>query len=276
MFTPSKATVDDGFDDGIKSSEDLLTAATTTTLTLGKKVMGNRRGNKSFQSVSPLSVLFARENPVLVFTSEVHCRTKGRGVVDDIVKQDGGVLATEYFSKLLVQVYVSRGRMLRMKWCSKCGSKGATEAARYCHECGGELIDEDDHLIRETSDGFLSHADWVCIAECINGERDPPPEQYFTRIHEKVRHSLTDFALLYHWEGFDPSSVFKPTSSGKDGPTDDEVTEAVILMKAFALLYSGLGQDAYELVSKTAIGTVEELPVDAVDVTITVSSSETS
>ncbi|AKU09892.1 hypothetical protein [Haloferax gibbonsii] len=157
-----------------------------------------------------------------------------------------------------------------MKWCSKCGSRGATEAARYCHECGDELVDEDDHLIRETSDGFLSHADWVCIVERINGERDPPPELYFTRLHEKVRHSLTDFALLYHWEEFDPSSVFKPTSSDKDGPTEDELRKAVVIMNAFALLYSGLGQDAYEMVSEIAVGTVEELSVDDIDVTITV------
>lgn len=116
----------------------------------------------------------------------------------------------------------------------------------------------------------------MCIAECINGERDPPPEQYFTRVHEKVRQSLTDFALLNHWNEFDPSSVFKPMSGGKDGPTDDELTKAVILMNAFALLYSGLGQDAYELVSETAVGTVEELSVDDVDVTITVSRSESS
>lgn len=182
----------------------------------------------------------------------------------------------EYFCKLLVQVYVLRGRMLRMKWCSKCGSKGATEEATYCYECGDELIDEDDHLIRETSDGFLSNADWVCIAECINGERDPPPELYFTRLHEKVRHSLTDFALLYHWEGFDPSSVFKPTSSGEDGATDDELTKAIILMKTFALLYNGLGRDAYELFSEAAIETAEELSIGDVDVTITMSSSETS
>ncbi|EMA07979.1 hypothetical protein [Haloferax denitrificans] len=163
-----------------------------------------------------------------------------------------------------------------MKKCRKCGSTGATESARYCHECGSELVDEDEQFIRGIGNGFLSRADWVCIVECINGERGAPPERYHTRLDEKIRHSLTDFAILYHWEDFDPSSAFKSMARSKDGSTDDELTEAVILMKSFALLYSGLGRRAYELVSELAIETVEELSVDDVDVTITISSSKTT
>ncbi|GGC71437.1 hypothetical protein GCM10007209_36750 [Haloferax sulfurifontis] len=166
--------------------------------------------------------------------------------------------------------------MRHMKKCRKCRSTGATESARYCHECGSELVDEDEQFIRGIGNGFLTQADWVCIGECINGERGAPPERYHTRLDEKIRHSLTDFAILYHWEDFDPSSAFKSMARSKDGSTDDELTEAVILMKSFALLYSGLGRRAYELVSELAIETVEELSVDDVDVTITISSSKTT
>ncbi|WP_430639482.1 hypothetical protein [Haloferax volcanii] len=162
-----------------------------------------------------------------------------------------------------------------MMKCRKCGLTGVTEAARYCHECGSELVDEDEQFIRGRGNGFLSRADWVCIGECINGQRDPPPERYHTRLDEKIRQSLTDFALLYHWEGFDPSPAFKSMARSKDGPTDDELTEAVILMKSFALLYSGLGREAYELINEIAIKTVEELSADDIDVSIAISSSET-
>ena len=81
--------------------------------------------------------------------------------------------------------------------CESCNT-AVEPTANYCSECGSEL----SPTRKDWSDGFLSLVDRGHIQEAIDGN-ESLPEGYHDRLHETVRHALSDFCLLDRWEDFD-------------------------------------------------------------------------
>ncbi|QCW01868.1 hypothetical protein FGF80_00820 [Natrinema pallidum] len=81
--------------------------------------------------------------------------------------------------------------------CESCDT-AAEPTANYCPECGSEL----SPTRKDWSDGFLSLVDRGHIQEAIDGN-ESLPEGYHDRLHETVRHALSDFCLLDRWDDFD-------------------------------------------------------------------------
>lgn len=81
--------------------------------------------------------------------------------------------------------------------CESCNT-AVEPTANYCPECGSEL----SPTRKDWSDGFLSLVDRGHIQEAIDGN-ESLPDGYHDRLHETVRHALSDFCLLDRWEDFD-------------------------------------------------------------------------
>jgi len=81
--------------------------------------------------------------------------------------------------------------------CESCDT-AVEPTANYCPECGSEL----SPTRKDWSDGFLSLVDRGHIQEAIDGN-ESFPEGYHDRLHETVRHALSDFCLLDRWDDFD-------------------------------------------------------------------------
>jgi len=81
--------------------------------------------------------------------------------------------------------------------CESCNT-AVEPTANYCPECGSEL----SPTRKDWSDGFLSLVDRGHIQEAIDGN-ESLPKGYHDRLHETVRHALSDFCLLDRWEDFD-------------------------------------------------------------------------
>jgi hypothetical protein len=133
--------------------------------------------------------------------------------------------------------------------CESCDTAVEPEA-NYCPECGSEL-----HPTRKDwSDGFLSLVDRGYIQEAIDGNESVPPE-YHDRLHETVRHALSDFCLLDRWEEFDNNEALFGDLPDEEIDVDDweELEKIARLTCPFRFMLNAADVDR--------VGTLVELSV---------------
>lgn len=129
--------------------------------------------------------------------------------------------------------------------CESCDT-AVEPTANYCPECGSEL----SPTRKDWSDGFLSLVDRGHIQEAIDGN-ESLPEGYHDRLHETVRHALSDFCLLDRWEDFDNHDDLPDDEIDTDDL--DELEKIARLSCPFRFMINATGVDRFDDLLELAV-----------------------
>lgn len=160
-----------------------------------------------------------------------------------------------------------------MTICESCNT-AVEPTANYCPECGSEL-----HPTRKDwSDGFLSLVDRGHIQEAIDGN-ESPPEGYHDRLHETVRHALSDFCLLNRWDEFDnQEALFGDLSETDIDPEDSEGIEKLARLTCpFRFMLNATGVEQFTaLLELSVLLYLQEADESTGDVSVSIEIEDTA
>lgn len=158
-----------------------------------------------------------------------------------------------------------------MSICDNCDA-AVEPTANYCPECGSEL----NPTLKDWSDGFLSLVDRGHIQEAIDGN-ESLPERYHGRLHETVRHALSDFCLLDRWDDFDNSeALLGDLPDGDIDPEDwEEVEKLARLTCPHRFMLNAMGVERFaRLLELSVLVYASESDSSVNDVSVTIEIEE--